>query len=169
MTNPDQTVFPVGDGDGPASAPAEAAVLTVDGLRYDLETLSEQLRLFSEDLIRTEQEWQGLQHRLRQFVAMESAMVNTLKQEVEQAGLEPRFSNEEPMSGDVPLLTIDGQTYDASELPEGVRLAVEDLVRNRQEREVLEFRLRQLDAARQGYGSAIREQLKASGAKPLDD
>jgi hypothetical protein len=65
-------------------------------------------------------------------------------------------------------LTIDDKSYDATKIPDNVRLYVEDLVRNNQERSQLEFRLRQLDAARTAYLAAIRDELQASGAQPLD-
>ncbi|MBM5808665.1 MAG: hypothetical protein FJ051_02425 [Cyanobacteria bacterium M_surface_9_m1_291] len=151
----------------PTTADA-APTLTVDGVSYGFEGLSERARLLSVDFIRSDQEWQALQHRYRQFVAMEATVVNSLKAEVEQAGLQPVWTSGASADTEQPLLTIDGTSYDAAALPDNVRLYVDDLVRNNQERGELEFRLRQLDAARLGYLAVIREELSSSGAVPLD-
>ena len=145
----------------------EAPVLTIDGLAYDFNGLSDRARMLSVDFVRTDQEWTALQHRYRQFVAMEVTYVNSLKEEVEKAKLEPVYTSD-PEKSEVPLLTIDQVSYDASKIPDAVRLYVEDLVRNNQERGQLEFRLRQLDAARSAFLEVIRTELKDSEAKPLD-
>lgn len=145
----------------------EAPVLTIDGVAYDFNGLSDRARMLSVDFVRTDQEWNALQHRYRQFVAMEVTYVNSLKEEVEKAKLEPVYTSD-PEKSEVPLLTIDQVSYDASKIPDAVRLYVEDLVRNNQERGQLEFRLRQLDAARSAFLEVIRQELKESEAKPLD-
>jgi hypothetical protein len=153
----------------PTTTPAnEAPVLTIDGTAYDFETLSERSRLLSVDFVRSDQEWTELQHRYRQFVAMEATVVNHLKEEVEKSDMEPVWTSGNPNDSEQPLLTIDDKSYDATTIPDNVRLYVEDLVRNNQERSQLEFRLRQLDAARTAYLAAIRDELQASGAQPLD-
>ena len=161
-----------------AAAASAPPVLTLDGVAYGFESLSERARLLTLDVIRTEQEWQSLTHRYRQVLAMDSTIVNTMKEEVEQAGLEPlesngkasngKASNGEASSSERPLLTIDALSYDASSIPERVRVLLDDLVRNNQDRSQLEFRLRQLDASRLGYLSGIREELSSSGATPLN-
>ena len=158
------TVASASDAAG-ASAPP---VLTLDGVSYAFESLSERARLLTLDVIRTEQDWQSLNHRYRQVLAMDTTIVNTMKVEVEQAGLEPLESNGEASSSETPLLTIDALSYDASSIPERVRVLLDDLVRNNQDRNQLEFRLRQLDASRLGYLSGIREELSSSGATPLN-
>ena len=152
--------------DPPSVAPLP--VLTLDGVAYAFESLSERARLLTLDVIRTEQEWQSLNHRHRQVLAMDTTIVNTMKEEVEQAGLEPLQSNGEADGSEKPLLTIDALSYDASSIPERVRVLLDDLVRNNQDRSQLEFRLRQLDASRLGYLSGIREELSSSGATPLN-
>lgn len=154
-----------------SNPPADQAgppVFTIDGVAYAFEALNERARLLSIDYINTDQEWQQLQHRLRQFLALETTMVNSLKQEVEQSAMEPVWTSGEPRNSDQPLLTIDSKSYDATTIPDAVRLHVDDLLRNNQERSQLEFRLRQLDAARLGYLTVIREELSSGGATPLD-
>ena len=142
-------------------------VLTLDGTAYAFDALSDRARLLSVDFVRTDQEWMALQHRYRQFVAMEATVVNQLKEEVEKSGMEPVWTSGEPTESDKPLLTIDSKAYDASNIPDSVRVHVEDLVRNNQERGQLEFRLRQLDAARSAFLGVIREELDTSGATPM--
>lgn len=143
-------------------------LLNLDGTAYAFESLSERAQLLSVDYVRTEQEWQALQHRYRQFVAMEATVVNHLKEEVEKSEMKPVWNSGNPNESEQPLLTIDDKSYDATKIPDNVRLYVEDLVRNNQERGQLEFRLRQLDAARTAYLAAIREELDSSGAQPLE-
>ncbi len=152
----------------PDTALEQPPVLTLDGTAYAFDGLNERAQLLSVDFVRTDQEWQVLQHRYRQFVAMEATVVNHLKEEVEKSDMEPVWTSGNPNESEQPLLTIDDKSYDATNIPDNVRLYVEDLVRNNQERGQLEFRLRQLDAARTAYLGAIREELESSGAQPLD-
>jgi hypothetical protein len=152
-----------------SSGEQQPPVLTLDGTAYAYNDLSDRARLLSVDFVRTNQEWMALQHRYRQFVAMEATVVSQLKQEVDKSEMQPLWtSGESESENDKPLLTIDDKSYDASQIPDGVRVYVEDLVRNNQERSQLEFRLRQLDAARSAYLGVIREELESSGAQPMD-
>jgi hypothetical protein len=150
------------------AAEQQPPVLTLDGTAYAFDELSERARLLSVDFVRTDQEWMALQHRYRQFVAMEATVVNHLKEEVEKSEMEPVWTSGDPSESDTPLLTIDTKSYDATKIPDNVRLYVEDLVRNNQERGQLEFRLRQLDAARSAYLGAIRDDIDTTGVKPMD-
>ena len=152
----------------PETAEQQPPVLTLDGTAYAFDALSERGQLLSVDFVRTDQEWTMLQHRYRQFVAMEATVVTHLKEEVEKSDMEPVWTSGTPADSEQPLLTIDDKSYDATKIPDNVRLYVEDLVRNNQERSQLEFRLRQLDAARTAYLGAIREELESSGVQPLD-
>lgn len=151
------------------SGEQQSPVLTLDGTAYAFNDLSDRARMLSVDFVRTDQEWTALRHRYRQFVAMEATVVSQLKQEVDKSEMQPLWSSgESNQESAKPLLTIDDKSYDASHVPDGVRVVVEDLVRNNRERGQLEFRLRQLDAARSAYLGVIREELKNSGAQPLD-
>lgn len=145
-----------------------SALLTLDGMAYAFESLNERAQMLGVDCVRTDQEWYALQHRYRQFVAMQATVVSHLKQEVESSDMQPVWTSGNPNDSDQPLLTIDDKSYDASEIPDNVRLYVEDLMRNNQERDQLEFRLRQLDAARTTYLAELRDELESSGAQPLD-
>jgi len=120
----------------------QPSVLTIDGTAYGFDTLSERAQLLSVDFVRTDQEWISLQHRYRQFLAMEATVVNQLKEEVEKSEMEPVWTSGNRSETAQPLLTIDDKSYDASKIPDNIRVYVEDLVRNNQERGQLEFRLR---------------------------
>ena len=145
----------------------EPALLRLDEKAYLLDGLSERAKMLSLDCIRTEQEWIALQHRYRQFIAMEATVVNQIKEEVAKSNMEPLWTSGES-NDEQPLLTIDDKAYAATKIPETVRLYVEDLMRNNQERSQLEFRLRQLDAARTTYLATIREELVSTGAEPYE-
>ena len=88
--------------------------------------------------------------------------------DVENAALEPVVSASEAGYRDQTILPIDSQAYDATTLPGRVQMHVAALIRNNQSRSQLEYRLRQLDAARLGYLSRIRDELSSSGAERLD-
>lgn len=143
-------------------------VLTLDGTPYAFSALSDRARWLGLDYVRTNQEWSALIHRYRQFMAMESTVVNQLKLAVESSEMQPLWTSGETPSTDIPVLTIDSRAYDATQIPAQVRQYVEDLVRNNRERGQLEFRLRQLDAARTAYLDAIRKEIAECGVAPLE-
>jgi hypothetical protein len=151
----------------PESDQPQEPTLLIDDKAYAYGALSDRAKVLSNDFVRTHQEWTDLQHRYRQFLAMETTVVNQLKDEVDRAGLRP---HEPVTSGDLvqqALLTIDATAYAIEQIPDQARLYVNDLLRTHQERGQLEFRLRQLDAARAAYQGALRDELAASGAVSL--
>ena len=151
----------------PESDQPQEPTLLIDDKAYAYGALSDRAKVLSNDFVRTHQEWTDLQHRYRQFLAMETTVVNQLKDEVDRAGLRP---HEPVTSGDLvqqALLTIDATAYAIEQIPDQARLYVNDLLRTHQERGQLEFRLRQLDAARAAYQGALRDELAASGAESL--
>ena len=151
----------------PESDQPQEPTLLIDDKAYAYGALSDRAKVLSNDFVRTHQEWAELQHRYRQFLAMETTVVNQLKDEVDRAGLRP---HEPVTSGDLvqqALLTIDATAYAIEQIPDQARLYVNDLLRAHQERGQLEFRLRQLDAARAAYQGALRDELAASGAVSL--
>ena len=151
----------------PESDQPQEPTLLIDDKAYAYGALSDRAKVLSNDFVRTHQEWTDLQHRYRQVLAMETTVVNQLKDEVDRAGLRP---HEPVTSGDLvqqALLTIDATAYAIEQIPDQARLYVNDLLRAHQERGQLEFRLRQLDAARAAYQGALRDELAASGAVSL--
>jgi len=145
----------------------EAAVLTIDDKKYDFKSLSKRAQELSLDYLRTDQEWNELLYRYRQFVAMQETVTNQLKQEVSSSGMEPIWTEGIPVDSERPLLTIDDKSYDTTQAPEHILVYVQDLLRNNQERSQLEFRLRQLDAARIAYLAAIRQELPGENPMPI--
>jgi hypothetical protein len=65
----DPTAVDTASDPAPVAAPP---VLTLDGVAYAFESLSERARLLTLDVIRTEQDWQSLNHRYRQVLAMDT-------------------------------------------------------------------------------------------------
>jgi hypothetical protein len=140
--------------------------ITVDGTAYAIESLNDRLRLLASDLLRTVQEYQGLLASYRQSLTLTNAYSGGLKQEVEKADLPVVFSASS--DSEKPLITIDEVSYDASELPDAVKAYVAELVRANQQKTTLEFRLRQLDAARSAYVKAMQDEIAESSPAPMD-
>jgi hypothetical protein len=90
-----------------------------------------------------------------------------LKQEVEKAEL-PVHLNDPYSETDKPLITIDNVSYEADDLPDSVKAYVADLVRANKQKTGLEFRLRQLDAARSAYVKAIQDEIVEINPAPMD-
>jgi|GEM_PF-6353608 len=151
----------------PESDQLQEPTLLIDDKAYAFEALSDRAKVLSNDFVRTHQEWTDLQHRYRQFLAMETTVVNQLKDEVDRAGLRPHDLAPGDDIAQQALLTIDATAYAIEQIPAQAKLYVNDLLRANQERGQLEFRLRQLDAARAAYQGALRDELAASGAVSL--
>jgi hypothetical protein len=140
--------------------------ITVDGTAYAIDQLNDRLRQLAGDLLRTVQEYRSLLSNYRQSLTLTNAYSGGLKQEVEKADL-PVVSI---YSGDSekPVIKIDEVSYDASALPDSVKAYVAELVRANQQKTGLEFRLRQLDAARSAYVKAIQDEIGESNPSPMD-
>ena len=139
--------------------------ITVGGTAYAIDQLNDRLRLLTGDLVRTAQEYSSLTASYRQSLTLTNAYSGGLKDEVEKADLPVVFSQ----SGDseTPLIKIDDISYDASDLPESVKAYVAELMRANQQKTGLEFRLRQLDAARNAYVKAIQDEIAESKPTPM--
>ncbi len=143
-----------------------APYLTVSGISYELSSLSDRAKMLSTDLFRTVQEYQGVLAGYRQSLTLTSTYSGGLKAEVEKADLPQVFSY--AVDSDAPTIKIDETTYDAKELPDEVKGYVSELVRANKTKTDLEFRLRQLDAARTAYIRAIQDEIKESQPAPMD-
>ena len=86
-----------------------------------------------------------------------------LKTEVEKVGLP------EPENDDSPTITIADKTYDGSDLPDTVKAYVSELVRANQNKSNIEYRLRQLDAARITFINCLKAEVEDSGVTPTED
>ena len=144
-----------------------APYITVDGTSYALDSLNDRTRLLASDLLRTVQEYRGLIANYRQSVTLTSTYSGGLKQEVEKAELpvaiENPYSDEEK-----PTIKIGEVSYEASDLPDSVKAYVAELVRANNQKTQLEFRLRQLDAARNAYVKAIQDEIVETKPEPMD-
>lgn len=140
--------------------------ITVDGTAYAIDQLNDRLRLLAGDLLRTVQEYRSLLANYRQSLTLTNAYSGGLKQEVEKAELPVVFSASS--DSEKPVIKIDEVSYDASELPDSVKAYVAELVRANQQKTGLEFRLRQLDAARSAYVKAIQDEISESNPAPMD-
>jgi len=140
--------------------------ITVDGTAYAVESLNERLRLLTADLLRTAQEYQDLLSSYRQSLTLTGAYSGGLKSEVEKADLPVVFSA--VGDSDRPIIKIDEVSYDATDLPDSAKAYVAELMRANQQKTSLEFRLRQLDAARGAYVKAMQAELAESKPEPMD-
>jgi len=147
-------------------APAVTPHITVDDTSYAIESLSDRAKLLVSDLYRTVQEYQGLFASYRQSVTLTDTYSGGLKAEVEKAELPVLFQYDS--ESDKPSITIEDKQYDASELPDSVKAYVAELLRANQQKTQIEFRLRQLDAARNSYIGALKSEIETSDVAPMD-
>ena len=144
-----------------------APFLTVEGTSYALDSLSDRARLLASDLLRTVQEYRALMANYRQSVTLTNTYSGGLKQEVEKAEL-PVAINNPYDDEEKPTLKIGDVSYEASDLPDSVKAYVAELVRANNQKTQLEFRLRQLDAARGAYVKAITDEIAETKPEPMD-
>ena len=58
--------------------------------------------------------------------------------------------------------------YDATDLPAVVKASLQDLIQSANQRSVIEYRLRQLDAARTAFITALQTEIEATSPSPMD-
>ena len=104
----------------------------------------------------------GLNYELLVEDALRSVVRSSLRI-VENIGL-PESSNE-----DSPSITIADKRYDGSDLPDSVKAYVSELVRANQNKTNIEYRLRQLDAARITFINTLKASVEESGVSPTED
>ena len=142
--------------------------ITVDGTAYAIDSLSDRAKLLIADMFRTVKEYQGLFASYRQSVTLTATYSGGLKTEVEKAELPVLWPYESESEKDKPTITIEDKRYDASDLPNEVKAYVAELVRANQQKTQIEFRLRQLDAARNAYIGALKTEIESSEVAPMD-
>ena len=144
-----------------------APYITVEGTSYALEKLSDRSRLLASDLVRTVQEYRALIASYRQSLTLTNAYSGGLKDEVEKAELPVAIDN--PYSDEEkPTITIGEVSYEANDLPDSVKAYVTELLRANKQKTGLEYRLRQLDAARSAYVKAIQDDIEETKPEPRD-
>ena len=134
--------------------------ITIDDKKFLVENLNDKSKMFLNDLAKTVMEYKELLRSYNQSLTLTNTYASGLKTEVEKVGLE------EISDQDTPSITIADKTYDGSDLPDTVKAYVSELVRANNNKTALEFRLRQLDAARLTFINSLKTEVEESGISP---
>ena len=134
--------------------------VTIDDKKFLVENLNDKSKMFLNDLAKTVMEYKELLRSYNQSLTLTNTYASGLKTEVEKVGLE------EISDQDTPSITIADKTYDGSDLPDTVKAYVSELVRANNNKTALEFRLRQLDAARLTFINSLKTEVEESGILP---
>ena len=137
--------------------------VTINDQKYLISDLDERSKNLLNDLTRTVMEYKELLRSYNQSLTLTNTYASGLKTEVEKTGL-AESSNEES-----PSITIADKKYDGSDLPDTVKAYVSELVRANQNKTNIEYRLRQLDAARITFINTLKDSVEASGVSPTMD
>ena len=142
---------------------AVAPSVTINDKKFLLSDLDDKSKSLINDLTRTVMEYKELLRSYNQSLTLTNTYASGLKTEVEKTGL-PESSNE-----DSPSITIEDKKYDGSDLPDTVKAYVSELLRANQNKTNLEYRLRQLDAARITFINTLQAAVEESGVSPTED
>tara|TARA_Y200000002_G_scaffold371364_1_gene367925 strand:+ start:127 stop:582 length:456 start_codon:yes stop_codon:yes gene_type:complete len=138
----------------------EPPSVTVNDKKFLVENLNDKSKLLLNDLTQTVMEYKELLRSYNQSLTLTNTYASGLKTEVEKVGLPE--SNEEG----APKITIADKSYDGSDLPDSVKAYISELVRANKNKSVLEYRLRQLDAARITYINSLDAEIIESEINP---
>ena len=139
-----------------------APSVTINDQKYLISELDDKSKNLLNDLTRTVMEYKELLRSYNQTLTLTNTYASGLKNEVVNTGL-PESSNE-----DSPSITIEDKKYDGSDLPDTVKAYVSELVRANQNKTNIEYRLRQLDAARITFINTLKDAVEASGVSPTE-
>ena len=140
-----------------------APSVTINDKKYLISDLDEKSKNLLNDLTRTVMEYKELLRSYNQSLTLTNTYASGLKTEVEKTGLQ-ESSNE-----GAPSITIADKTYDGSDLPDTVKAYVSELLRANQNKTNIEYRLRQLDAARITFINSLKDAVEASDVSPTED
>ena len=140
-----------------------APSVTINEKKYLISDLDEKSKSLLNDLTRTVLEYKELLKSYNQSLTLTNTYASGLKTEVEKTGL-PESSKE-----DEPSITIADKKYDGSDLPDSVKAYVSELLRANKNKTNLEYRLRQLDAARITFINTLQASVEESGVTPAED
>jgi len=141
---------------------ATPPTITIADDKYLIDDLSDRGKLLVSDLYRTSMEYNELFRSYNQTVTLTNTYASGLKGEVEKANL-PEKTEESESS-----ITIEDKSYDGSDLPDTVKAYISELVRANNNKSSLEFRLRQLDAARNAYISSLKDDISNSDTQSIE-
>ena len=139
-----------------------APSVTINDQKYLISDLDDKSKSLLNDLTRTVMEYKELLRNYNQSLTLTNTYASGLKNEVENTGL-PESSND-----DSPSITIADKKYDGSDLPDTVKAYVSELIRANKNKTNIEYRLRQLDAARITFINTLKEAVEASGVSPTE-
>lgn len=152
-----------------SAATATKAYITSNGVSYALDALNDIAKRHASDLFKTVQEYRQLFKSYKQSVTVTGAYSSNLKQVIEESKLPVVYvSGNELSDSDQATIKIDDTVYDATDLPDAVKLSLQDLIQSSNQRTVIEYRLRQLDAARSAFVTALQAEIEASSPTPMD-
>ena len=140
-----------------------APSVTINDKKYLISDLDEKSKVFLNDLTRTVMEYKELLRNYNQSLTLTNTNASGLKTEVEKIDL-PEPSNE-----DSPSITIADKKYDGSNLPDTVKAYVSELLRANKNKTNIEYRLRQLDAARITFINSLQAAVEDSGVSPTEN
>ena len=139
-----------------------APSVTINDKKYLISVLDEKSKSLLNDLTRTVMEYKELLRSYNQSLTLTNTYASGLKTEVEKVGLQ------ESSDENSPSITIADKKYDGSDLPDTVKAYVNELIRANQNKSNIEYRLRQLDAARITFINTLKEAVEASGVSPTE-
>ena len=134
--------------------------ITVNDKKFLVENLNDRSKSLLSDLTQTVMEYKELLRSYNQSLTLTNTYASGLKNEVEKVGL-PESKEE-----GAPKITIADKSYDGSDLPDSVKAYISELVRANKNKSVLEYRLRQLDAARITYINSLDAEIIESQITP---
>ena len=141
---------------------AEKPSVTVNDKKFLIEDLNDKSKMVLNDLSRTVMEYKELLRSYNQSLTLTNTYASGLKSEVEKVGLP-----ESPEEG-TPTIKIADKTYDGSDLPDTVKAYVSELLRANQNKTSLEYRLRQLDAARITFINSLKSEIEVSNVSAVE-
>ena len=130
--------------------------LTINKKNYALSDLSELAKKFAQDLFRTVAEYNELYKSYKNNSTLINSHAANLKEEVLKVKL-PIAEQESNTN-----IVIENIRYEGTNLPESVQEFVKDLLKANADKVNIEFRLRQLDAARLLFTSVLEKEITNS-------
>ena len=143
--------------------------ITSNGVSYEVDALNDVAKRHASDLFKTVQEYRELFKSYKQNVTVTGAYSSNLKQVIEENKL-PVVYAESNAADDSERATIkvNDTVYDATDLPDAVKVSLQELIQTSNQRSVIEYRLRQLDAARSSFITALQAEIESSSPQPMD-
>ena len=135
--------------------------LTINKKNYAINDLSDVAKNFAQDLFRTVAEYNELYRSFKNNATLINSHASNLKDEVLRVKLP--IAEEESSTN----IVIENIKYEGKNLPDSVKVFVRDLLRANADKINIEFRLRQLDAARLLFTSVLEKEIKISNINEL--